>query len=484
MKALVSVLGQEIQSLFPDDGGFVADDVYSRRTYSKDLLPRHHIVAREEPLPEPTIDAVVWPSDVQGLARFVRVAIEKEWELYPYGAGSGVCGGATPLKNGDGRRPRIVVDLKRMDKIELIDDCSQIAKIQCGMIGQAMEEDLNQKGFTLGHFPSSIYCSSFGGYLATRAAGQLSTYYGKIEDMVLAIEGVLPSGEIFTTPVAPRMAVGPDWNHLFMGSEGSLAFLTSAWVKVHKLPEARRFLSFHVESTEKALEGVRHWMQAGLRPSVVRIYDEDESRMLMGLKSGVKLVCIVEGEQALTDFTALRINQLTSKWPSWNDLGEEPARHWWSHRYDVSYRQQLIMSHRRMILDTFEVSTSWAGLPALHREVKAVVGEVAKSHGGKGEMLVVLAHFSHFYHCGGNIYFTFCGRSPEDMPTAEFYDAVWEALLRACERQGAAISHHHGIGRLKAGAYKRQRGVLHDVLKRLKHELDPKNLINPENLGL
>lgn len=462
----------------------MADDLYTRRTYSKDLMPRYHIQAREGELPEPTIDAVAWPADVAALSKLVRAANEKGWELYPYGAGSGVCGGATPWPGSSAKRPRVVVDLKRMDKIEFIDEVSQIAKVQGGIIGQVLEEDLNQKGYTLGHFPSSIYCSSFGGYLATRAAGQFSTYYGKIEDMVLAVEGVLPGGEVFTTPVAPRLAVGPDWNHLFLGSEGTLAFLTSGWVKVHKLAETRRFLSFQVESTEKALDGIRQWLQAGLRPAVVRVYDEDESRLLHSFKSGVKLVCIVEGEQALSDFTALRINQLTMKWPGWVDTGEEPAQHWWAHRYDISYNQQLVMSHRRMILDTFEVSTSWAGLPALHKEVKAAVKTVAERFPGKGELLIVIAHFSHFYHCGGNIYFTLCGRSPEDTPTAEFYDGVWDELLKACEKQGAAISHHHGIGRLKAEAHRRQRGVLFDLLKRFKHELDHKNILNPGNLGL
>jgi alkyldihydroxyacetonephosphate synthase len=481
VKGLVSQLGSEIQSLFPDDTSFVADDVYTRRVYSKDLWPRHHLVARDE-LPEPVIDAVAWPGDVERLSKLVRAAIEKEWELYPYGAGSGVCGGATPADAGGGgnRRPRLVVDLKRLDKLEMLDERSQVAKVQAGIIGQVLEEDFNQKGFTMGHFPSSIYCSSFGGYLATRAAGQLSTFYGKMEDIVLAVEGVLPSGDIFTTPLAPRLAVGPDWNHLFIGSEGTLAFLTAAWVKIHKLPENRRFLSFQVESAEKALDGVRIWLQEGLRPAVVRVYDEDESRMLMGLKSGVKLVCVVEGEQALTDFTAMRINQMSMKWKGWTDLGEEPAQHWWAHRYDVSYRQQQILSHRRMILDTFEVSTSWAGLPGLHREVKAV----ADKFNSGGEMLVLLAHFSHFYHCGGNIYFTLCGRAGAESPAAGYYDRVWEALLAACEKAGAAISHHHGIGRLKAAALKRQRGVLHEVLGRLKHGLDPKHLLNPENLGL
>ncbi|MEW6058030.1 MAG: FAD-binding oxidoreductase [Bdellovibrionota bacterium] len=480
MKDLVSPLGKEILSLFQWDSDFVADDLYTRRVYSKDLWPRNLILAREAELPqEPAVDAIIWPSSTKDLSKFVEIANQKNWEIFAYGAGSGVCGGLTPT--GEHRRPRLVVDLKRMDKIESLDPVSQVAKVQAGILGQVLEEDLNAKGFTLGHFPSSIYCSSFGGYLATRAAGQLSTYYGKIEDIVLALEGILPSGEIFQTPDAPRMAVGPDWNHFFLGSEGTLGFLTAAWVKVHKLAENRRFLSFHVESTEKALDGIREWLQAGLHPAVIRLYDEDESRMLMGLKGGVKLVCIVEGDQEIADFTASYISKLSLRRAGWVDTGEEPAQHWWAHRYDVSYRQQQIMSHRRMILDTFEVATQWSKLPQLHREVKKVVGQVKDLHGG---MLVILAHFSHFYHCGGNIYFTICGASPQDVATADYYDSVWKALLEACIKQGGAVSHHHGIGRLKAQAFAKQRGVLHETLRRIKNEIDPKHLFNPENLGL
>lgn len=473
-----TTLGKEIAKLGLSGGGtFVADDLYTRRTYSKDLWPRGLILDREKELGEPTVDAVVWPWSLENLASLVTVANVKGWELYPYGAGSGVCGGATP--GAHGARPRVVVDLKRMDKIEGIDEQSQIAKIQAGILGQVMEEDLNARGYTLGHFPSSIYCSSFGGYLATRAAGQLSTYYGKIEDMILAVEGVLPTGETFSTAVAPRMAVGPDWNQLFVGSEGTLAFFTAGWVKVHRLAEERRFLSFKVGSTAAALDGVRTWLQSGLRPAVVRIYDEDESRMLMGLKDGVKLVAVVEGEKELADFTADKMSRMASAWGGWEDTGEETARHWWDHRYDVSYRQQQIMSHRRMILDTFEVSTTWARLPQLHGAVKRVSKDFSD-----GGMLVVLAHFSHFYHTGGNIYFTLCGRSPQETPTADFYDQVWESLLLACEREGAAVSHHHGIGRLKAKAHERQRGALFDVFRKVKHGLDPKNILNPKNLGL
>jgi alkyldihydroxyacetonephosphate synthase len=481
LTAVTSELGTKIVSNF--NALRARDDLHTRRTYSRDLWPRNLILDREASdveLPaKPSIDVVVWPETLEDLQEIVLFCNQHDYEIYPYGAGSGVCGALTVARSAQVARPRIVVDLKLMDKIEAIDDVSLIVKVQTGVIGQVLEERLNAKGFTLGHFPSSVYCSTLGGYLGTRAAGQFSTYYGKIEDMVMAIEGVLPTGEIFSTPMAPRMAVGVDWNQLMLGSEGTLGLFTSAHLKIHRLPEDRHFLSFHVRSTEAALEGVRIWLQAGLRPAVVRIYDEEESQMLHGMSEGVKLVCVVEGNQAVAKFTAEQMTETAKSFDGFKDTGPEPAEHWWSHRYDISYYQQQVMSHRRVILDTFEVACDWKTLMPLHVAVKAVSQEFK----GQG-MLVLLAHFSHFYHTGGNIYFTLCGVSPKESPTVDFYDLVWDKLLSACEKQGAAISHHHGIGRLKAAAHIRQRGVFHEVFRKLKHELDPKNILNPSNMGL
>jgi alkyldihydroxyacetonephosphate synthase len=163
----------------------------------------------------------------------------------------------------------------------------------------------------------------------------------------------------------------------------------------------------------------------------------------------------------------------------WIELGSEKAEDWWANRYKVSYRQQQILSHSRLILDTFEISAPFSKLPLLHKSVKNVV-ESFKSQ----EFLVLLAHFSHFYHTGGNIYFTLCGRSSENFDPILFYDQVWEKLMQTVVSLGGALSHHHGIGRLKAKYLQEQTGPLHGVLKQIKHELDPKHLFNPENLGL
>ena len=171
MKLVNNDFGKQIVSKLGSIDFEFSDDLFTLRTYSKDLQPRNLLEARQNTIEaqEPSIDLVIWPKSNKALQRLIVLSNELNFEIYPYGAGSGVCGGAVPAERKREKK-RIVVDLKCFEEIEWIDEISQTAKIQCGIIGQVLEERLNAKGYTLGHFPSSIYCSTFGGYLATRAA--------------------------------------------------------------------------------------------------------------------------------------------------------------------------------------------------------------------------------------------------------------------------------------------------------------------------
>ncbi|MEK7691463.1 MAG: FAD-dependent oxidoreductase, partial [Bdellovibrionota bacterium] len=169
------------------------DDRLTLLAYSQDLWPRKLLELRESgPLAEPTIDLVCWPENVDQVSSLCKWARDADVILVPYGAGSGVCGATIPLPSE--RRARVIVDLKKMRKVRSIDRKSMTVVAEAGIMGENLERHLNQEGLTLGHFPSSIYCSALGGYLAARSAGQLSTKYGKIEDMVLSVEFVLPDG--------------------------------------------------------------------------------------------------------------------------------------------------------------------------------------------------------------------------------------------------------------------------------------------------
>ncbi|MHA1156324.1 MAG: FAD-binding oxidoreductase, partial [Candidatus Heimdallarchaeota archaeon] len=140
-------------------------------------------------------DFIVWPTSSKQISDLFKLANKVKVPIVPFGAGSGVVGGALPIFGG------IIVDMKKMDKLIEINDLNLTATIQAGKNGMNIERDLNNKGYTLGHIPQSIFTSTLGGYLAHKAAGQFSTKYGKIEDMIIGFEAVLPTGEVIKSKV-------------------------------------------------------------------------------------------------------------------------------------------------------------------------------------------------------------------------------------------------------------------------------------------
>jgi FAD/FMN-containing dehydrogenase len=232
-------------------------------SYARDLWPRGLLLTQGGHAPSVTPGAVAWPESTAALQALVRECRARGLSFVPYGAGSGVCGGAVPL------RPGLSIDTKRMRRILWTDAKAGLARVECGIIGEVLERALNRRGLTLGHFPSSIYCSTLGGFLAARSAGQLSTRYGKIEDMVTSAEVVLASGE------AVEVGLGrPDWLQALVGAEGTLGFFTQATLRVHPVAEARRLRGVKFRTPEEGLEAIRAMLQAGIRPAVVRLYDE------------------------------------------------------------------------------------------------------------------------------------------------------------------------------------------------------------------
>ena len=449
--------------------------------YSQDLWPRKLLELRENGPGRLTIDLVAWPESTGQVAELMKWAKAEDAILLPYGAGSGVCGATIPSGASPKERKRVVVDLKKMRKVRALDRQSLVVHAEAGWIGENLERYLNQEGLTLGHFPSSIYCSSLGGYLATRSAGQLSTKYGKIEDMVLSMEVVLADGTVLETGRAPRSAMGPDWTQLLLGSEGTLAFFTAARLQVHPIPQARLMAGFGAKDTVSAMDFARELVQQGIRPAVLRIYDPLETAMTLssellskcGFEGGAAMVVIFEGRTRIAGAELEEANEIAIRMGV-QSLGPALAAHWWEHRYDVSYKQQLILSHKRMILDTFELAATWDKLEAVYRAVKGV-------NAGLG---MIMAHLSHFYHTGANIYFTLVSHAGFSGSSAERYDEIWERMLKAACEAGATLSHHHGVGTLKNEWIRKEKGEWVSIFEKVKRGFDPENRLNPHKMGL
>jgi len=483
-----------------------SDDPADRVAYARDLWPRHHLAVRAGRVAVHRPAAIVWPESTEDVARVVRWAYETSTPIVPFGAGSGVCAGILPSER------MVVVDLKKLDRVRRFDPARGLVEVEAGAMGLPFEEDLQRRGFTLGHFPSSILCSTVGGWVAARSAGQCSGLYGKIEDMVIALECVTGTGETVTLH---SRATGPSLVPLVVGSEGTLAIVTSATLRMHPAPRERAFGALTFPSTSAGWETMRALFQAGLRPAVSRLYDPFDAmlarrgavkkggadggdapglgaaalrRLLrhpgrinellegnVGSKvlGGALLVLVFEDEQAPASMEKARAIA-TARGGRWD--GEGPARKWLLHRYSVSYRQAPVFA-AGLFSDTMEVAAPWSKLGALYDGVRRALGE----------HVFVMAHMSHAYPDGCCIYFSFAGTADGGEGTWEerserTYDAAWRAALAAATEAGGTIAHHHGVGRSKAPRIGAEIGDL-DVVRALRRTFDPRGILNPGNLG-
>jgi len=488
--------------------GNLSRDAVQLASYSRDVWPRKTIEMQSGRLPSPP-RVVVWPKTVEEVQKVVAFAASKNIPVIPLGAASGVCGGTIALQGG------ITIDLKKMDRIRSIDKVSLLAEIEAGAIGEILERELNRQGYTLGHFPSSIYCSSFGGWVATRSAGQLSSRYGKIEDMVSSVEVVLPDGRLLRTRTVPRSSTGPSLNHIFIGSEGTLGIITAATVRLWEYPRAREFQGFMFPDLRQGLESIRLMLQSELKPAVIRLYDpvdtyfsskgalEEKSkpksagfssnrplihfarkalpliftpsipnRFLQSRAKASKMILVFEGEPEIVALEHAQAKEICLK-SGGTDLGEWPARNWWKHRYRVSYAMSKVFD-LGFFVDTIEVATVWDNLENLYYSMRTAISRHA----------LVMAHFSHAYPQGCSIYWSIAssGRTLEDR--LKTYDAVWNDALDACMKCGGSLSHHHGIGMLKSKWLEAEQGGASPLLKAIKRAIDPQGIMNPGKLGL
>lgn len=409
---------------------------------------------------------VVRPESTEEVARVVGYAAHERVPLIPFGAGSGVCG-AVQAEPG-----AIILDLGAMRRLIAIDEIALLATVQPGLLGGEFEAALNRAGYSMGHFPQSIDVSTVGGWVATRAAGQFSTRYGSIEDMLVAFEAVLPSGEVVRTRPVPRAATGQDVRHLFLGAEGTAGVLTELTFAIHPLPESARTQAIAFPSMTAGLEALRLIVRAGWRPPVLRLYDDIEAGRTYAdaVQAGESLLlALSEGPAALTAAEIAAVEGIASAGGG-RPLGSKPVESWLEHRNTVPTFESFLQQN--VVVDTIEVAVTWDRIDALYERVLAGMRAVPG-------LIVASGHSSHSYATGTNIYFTFAARPerPEDLET--LYFDVWRAAMEATLAVGGTISHHHGIGRVRRDWLARDLGSAYPLLRALKSALDPLGIMNP-----
>lgn len=440
-------------------------------------------------------DAVLCPRSRQEVETLVAYCHRHAIPLTVYGGGSSVTRGVEPVRGG------ISLDMRpHFNKVVTFNEKDQTITVEAGMSGPALEDALNRavelfgakRAYTCGHFPQSFEYSSVGGWVVTRGAGQNSTYYGNIKDMVIKQSYATPRGVVESYGL-PAHAVGPDIDQIMMGAEGAYGVLTHVTLKVFRyMPENRRKFSYIFRDWESAQTAAREIMQheAGF-PSVFRLSDPEETDValklygvegtilekamnLMGYAPRERCLFLgwTEGERGFSRNLRKIIARTVRKHGGFSLTGY-PAKSWEHGRFADPYLREALQDYG-IIIDTMECGVTWEMMPEVHRRVRLF----AKSR----PRTICMTHLSHAYPQGANLYFIFIGKFRDKEEYLEYQYGIFDNILAS----GASMSHHHGVGKMTARWVEASIGTERmEIFRALKRHFDPENVMNPGGtLGL
>ncbi|MDQ3719297.1 MAG: FAD-binding oxidoreductase, partial [Actinomycetota bacterium] len=438
-------------------------------------------------------DGVLIPESADRISAVLAVCAEHEVAVVPFGGGTSVVGGVEPLR--DGHEAVLTLDLSCLDLVVDIDEVSLTATLEAGLMGPAAEEALSSAGLTLGHFPQSFEYSTVGGWVATRSAGQASTGYGRINELVEGVHLCAPAGELVLEAL-PATAAGPSLLELVVGSEGVLGVITQATLRVRPVPEERIYEGWAFRSFAEGAEALRAIEQRGASPDVVRLSDEEEARLALAMtgestadRLGRAYLrarrreggCLgIVGYEGTADDVARRRKRTGSLLRAAGGvaLGRRPGRGWARGRFAGPYLRDVLMG-RGVMVETLETATRWSRLAELR---KAVQDALHTSLSARGTPPLVTCHISHVYPSGASLYFTSLARQEQDAEL-EQWSAAKSAASDAIVALGATITHHHAVGRDHLPWMYDEVGELGvELLRAAKERLDPSGIMNPGKL--
>lgn len=451
-----------------------------------------------------TPDFILFPECIEDISRILKIAAENKIKIITFGGGSNVVGAFSSAEDlGPAVEYNAVctLNMQRLNSLIDIDEFSHTATFETGIFGPHLEKILNEKGFTLGHFPQSFEYSTLGGWLALRSAGQESGLYGKIEDMVLWLKVVSPSGIVENIDF-PKHACGTDIQNLFLGSEGTLGIIVQAKLRIHKKPLYYSWKIALFKNFNQGTEAVREIVQQGIHPAIMRLSNEQETHMFSLLshnkksriqlllegffktrlkKKGYSQPCILMMRFAIrnkSDITAAEIAIKIALSKGAKPLPSSLASNWENSRFSLPYLRDTLVEHR-VLIDTFETVTYWKNLLPLYNKVKSSL-ETKCDYFQKGGIL--LCHISHVYETGASLYFTMMvpqvwGREYEQ------WQKLKQVVSDTIVESGGAISHHHGIGKDHQMWFLKQMNPgAGKIFALIKHHFDPDNILNPGKL--
>jgi alkyldihydroxyacetonephosphate synthase len=431
-------------------------------------------------------DLVAFPGSEAEVAAVLDWAGDARAAVIPYGGGSSVVGGVEPVV-GDAYRGVVSLDLSRLDRVLEVDRTSRAARIQAGVLGPALEEQLRPHGLTLRHFPQSFEFSSLGGWIATRSGGHFATLYTHIDDFVESIRVITPAGPVATRRL-PGSGAGPSPDRLFVGSEGILGVITEAWMRLQDRPRFRASAAVTFADFAAGAEAARAVAQAGLYPSNCRLLDAGEAETA-GAGSGNEAVLLLAFESADHSLDPWMTRALECARDHGGHVPPDAGRTrtddagardgaagaWRQSFLGAPYLRDAIVA-MGMISETFETAITWDRFAAFHAGVMAATEDAVRRVAGAGR---VTCRFTHVYPDGPAPYYTVIAPSHRGAQL-EQWTAIKQAAADAIIALGGTITHHHAVGRDHRPWYDRQRPDLFaTALRAAKKTLDPASVLNP-----
>src|SRR6202453_2918496 len=444
-------------------------------------------------------DLVVYPESEREVCLTLRAAAERDVVVIPFGGGSNISG---CLERMESRRMSVSLDMRRLRRVLGVDARSCTARIEAGIFGPDLEQQLGAYGMTLGHFPDSFLHSTLGGWIATRSAGMQSDRYGKIEDMVLAVRMVTTEG-VLATRVVPKSSNGIDVNHLCIGSEGTLGVIAEATMQVHPRAESRRTHGYLFLNFESGIEAMHECVRKQCTPSMARLNDSGKTALSMAfkppssklsqaitrvMKSYLQMkgfnfaqACLMlttfEGSKGEITRQHRQVSAIHRRFGA-VDLGPSSGKSFESTKYDFPHIRDFLMD-RGVTSDVSETATVWSNVVPLYRAASTDLSTAIEESGVKPW---VGCHISHSYHSGASLYLTFACQQKHGREMQQYLHAK-RVVQQSFIDHGATLSHHHAVGTEHLPWLSDDIspvGVL--AIAAIKGGLDPGNVMNPGRL--
>lgn len=421
--------------------------------------------------------AIVYPKNAQEVANILSWANDNSIAVVPRTGRTATEGGLETVLAGT-----IVVDGSAMNQIINIDQDNMMAQVQCGVKLEDLENEVRKVGLTTGHSPQSKPLAQMGGLTATRSIGQLSTLYGGIEDMIIGLEAVFPNGLISRIKNVPRRAAGPDLRHIAIGNEGALCFITEVTVKLFRYyPDNHAYYGYLVPNMETGVNALREVVTSGYRPSVCRVYSQEDARQHWDWAGeSCVLIFVAEGPEGIVKATGAGIEEIVGRLPH-EKVDSEKIETWFSNLnwgMDKIIAEQEYMKAHANLGYTTEVSVNWSEVSNLYN---ATMKRIREEFPAAGDLTMLGAHSSHSYQTGTNLYFVYDYNIDCD-PREEinkYHIPINAIIVEEALKHGGSMVHHHGIGKYRTPWTQIEHGSAYPLLVALKNAFDPQGIMNP-----